>query len=139
MNSTPVPVAVGIIIDTAHRVLIGLRQSHQVGADHWEFPGGKIERDETPYEGLCRELREEINIQVTKALPLTLMPHDYSTYSVELHIFHVTAYEGTPHGAEGQFIEWATLEELKTKRFLKANQEIIYFLQTYVLNAYTEI
>jgi 8-oxo-dGTP diphosphatase len=69
MNSTPghhsVSVA-GVIVDDQHRALLIRRRDNQ----HWEPPGGVLERNETIQAGLCRELREETGLSV-KPLRLT--------------------------------------------------------------------
>src|SRR5438876_7784789 len=81
-----VNVALGIIVRHEHKeVLLSLRAPHVLEGNLWEFPGGKIKNDETSFEALCRELREEIGIIVNKAQSLPLILHHYETYSVKLH------------------------------------------------------
>ena len=59
-----VPVAAGVLTDASGRVLLARRISGRDLAGAWEFPGGKIERNETPEQALKRELKEELGIDV---------------------------------------------------------------------------
>ena len=123
-------VVVGII-KANQRILIALRNNHQVGGNRWEFPGGKIETLETPEAALGRELQEEIGISVKKARFLETVEHHYPSYAVQLHVFEVVDYEGQPRGMENQLIEWADVETLQKRSFLKANDEIMVLLEKY--------
>jgi 8-oxo-dGTP diphosphatase len=99
-------VACGALRDAQGRVLIVERPEGKIAALKWEFPGGKIEADETPREALDRELYEEIGIRVREARPLTLFTHTYRERKVTLHTFLVTAWDGVVHGREQQRFEW---------------------------------
>ena len=79
-----VTVAVGILIDDAGRVLVTHRapDAHQGGL--WEFPGGKVEAEETLLEALTRELREELGVSVEAAEALMVLEHDYGDKQVRL-------------------------------------------------------
>ena len=59
-----VDVAAGILIDGKGHILLAQRADHQHQGGKWEFPGGKIEVGETPEQALCRELQEELGVQV---------------------------------------------------------------------------
>lgn len=99
-------VACGALRDAQGRVLLVERPPGKIAALKWEFPGGKIERGETPRAALDRELHEEISIRVTEARPLTLFTHEYAERKVTLHAFVVTGWEGEVHGREGQRLAW---------------------------------
>jgi len=100
-----------------------LEHSHQGGK--WEFPGGKVEKDETVAQALARELKEEIAIEVLSCQPLTIIKHDYGDKEVLLEVFIVDQYLGEPNAQEGQGQGWFSLNELQTLDFPKANQAII--------------
>lgn len=58
--------------------------------DKWEFPGGKIEAGESPWEALVREIKEETNVTVTGSGELLgIFSHDYGDKRVLLHVFRV--------------------------------------------------
>ncbi|MDC0173307.1 8-oxo-dGTP diphosphatase MutT [Gammaproteobacteria bacterium] len=106
-------------------ILIARRADHLHQGGLWEFPGGKIEKGETHYQSLLRELQEELNIVVTRASPMMQISHDYVDKSVTLDIWKVTKYEGNPQGLEGQEIRWVPMAELPNYDFPAANQPIL--------------
>ncbi len=118
-------VVAGALIDAKDRVLIAQRPAGKHMAGGWEFPGGKIARDETPFDGLVRELREELNIKVLAAEPIVAYTHHYSDRSILLDLWRVTRYEGTPTSAEGQSIKWVALADLESVGLLEADAPMI--------------
>ena len=62
------------LIDADGRVLIARRPEGKAMAGLWEFPGGKVEPDETPEDALIRELREELGIELCKPCPSLICP-----------------------------------------------------------------
>lgn len=106
-------------------ILISRRADHLHQGGLWEFPGGKIDGDETPHAALLRELKEELNMVVTKASPLMQITHDYPDKKVSLDIWTVTEFNGLPVGVEGQEIRWVSLQDLPNFEFPEANQAIL--------------
>lgn len=125
-------VAVGVIVasnaeqQTEYFLTKRLAHSHQGGK--WEFPGGKVESDETVHQALARELKEEIAIEVLSCIPLTKITHDYGDKKVCLEVFIVDHYLGEPTAQEGQQQGWFLLEALRKLDFPQANQSIIELL-----------
>lgn len=107
-----VHVVAAALCDPAGRVLATKRAdgAHQGGL--WEFPGGKLEPGEGRYEGLCRELHEELGIEVSHARPLLRARHDYGDRAVLLDVWKVDGYRGEPHGREGQPLQWVEPDRL---------------------------
>lgn len=118
-------VAVGVVKNKNNEVLISRRHkdAHQGGL--WEFPGGKVECDESVFDALCRELKEELNIDIGFAHPLIRVHHDYKDIHVLLDVWQTQTFEGTPHGKEGQAWQWASLNELHKMEFPEANKPIM--------------
>ena len=96
---------------------------HQGGL--WEFPGGKVEPDESSFDALKRELHEEIGIDVIDSHPLIQIPHDYSDKSVLLEVWKVKEFSGHPHGKENQETQWVSKQDLNQYKFPAANTPII--------------
>ena len=126
-NKKWVDVAIGLLRRN-NAICLSLRQSHQHLADHWEFPGGKIEQGETPQQALTREFKEELGVETTAWQPLIVVPWHYEKVSVRLHVFQTEQCTGEPQGMEGQCIDWCPMEALKDKHFPEANKAILQAL-----------
>ncbi len=119
-----VHVAVGVVEDDRGRVLITRRSDHAHQGGLWEFPGGKVEADETVQQALGRELREELGIEPEALAPLIRIPHDYGDKRVLLDVWRVQAFAGTPAALEGQPMIWVAPSELHDYAFPAANHPI---------------
>lgn len=106
MSKPFIDVAVGIVLRDDGRVLLGQRPAGKPWPEWWELPGGKIEPGETVREALVRELKEELDIDVTAATPWVTYVHEYPKTIVELAFCQVTAWEGEPRGLENQALLW---------------------------------
>ncbi|MDF2939581.1 MAG: hypothetical protein K0R66_223 [Gammaproteobacteria bacterium] len=124
-------VVVGIIINHNKECCIAKRAKHVHLGGLWEFPGGKVESNETAQAALTRELYEELGIMVEQAKSFTQIPHDYEDRKVLLDFWLVTAFKGEPKGKEGQPVKWVSLQELKNYEFPEANKPIISKLLAY--------
>ena len=120
-----VHVAVAVIVNDADEVCISLRHqdAHQGGL--WEFPGGKVESDETVEQALSREIREELGLEILTSRALIRVKHDYGDKSVCLHVRKITGFRGTAAGLEGQQVKWVPVDHLADHDFPEANQAII--------------
>ncbi|MDX1900423.1 MAG: 8-oxo-dGTP diphosphatase MutT [Gammaproteobacteria bacterium] len=114
-------VAAGIIFDDKGHVLIAERLPTQYKSGLWEFPGGKLELHESPFQALQRELREEIGIHVTTAQQWLQVAHEYEERVVVLEAWIIKQFSGEPHGAEGQIIRWVKPEQLVEYEFPDGN------------------
>ena len=109
MNARPIIlVAAAALIDVDGRVLVAQRPSGKSMAGLWEFPGGKVQDDETPEEALVRELREELALDVCGPClhPLTFASHAYDDFHLLMPLYQCRNWEGRPVPQEGQEIRW---------------------------------
>jgi 8-oxo-dGTP diphosphatase len=120
-----IEVAAGVLTDPAGRALIARRPDDGHLGGWWEFPGGKLGAQETPLQGLTRELHEELGIDVRTATPLVEYTHEYPDRIVRLHVWRVTQYDGEPTGEEGQPLRWVSVAELPDAGILPADLPII--------------
>lgn len=118
-------VAVGILRNTHGEVLIAQRPKNTYKGGLWEFPGGKVEAGESAFQALQRELEEELSIKVISADSWLTFQHDYSDRVVLLDTWHVTAFSGTPEGAEGQLIRWVFPHHFNQFQFPEGNRFIL--------------
>jgi 8-oxo-dGTP diphosphatase len=101
-------VAACVLIDADGRVLIARRPEGRSLAGLWEFPGGKIEAQESPEDALVRELREELGIAVDLASlePLSFISHAYADFHLLMPLFLCRRWRGEAAGQEGQELAW---------------------------------
>ena len=102
-------VAAGILLDAEGRYLLGQRPEGKPYAGYWEVPGGKIEKGETIFEALKRELQEELGIDIQSSEELTVLEYDYPHAYVRLHVSIIRDWTGTPQGCENQSLSWELL------------------------------
>ena len=121
-------VAAGVILNDSNEVLLALRPLHKHQGGLWEFPGGKVEPNETVEAALARELFEELSLTIRSPSPLLVTEHDYGDKHVTLDVWVVRQFNGEPHGREGQEQRWVPLQELPSYQFPKANQVIVEIL-----------
>ncbi|MDQ5908872.1 MAG: 8-oxo-dGTP diphosphatase [Pseudomonadota bacterium] len=123
-----VHVAVGVLINADGAVLITRRPDHVHQGGLWEFPGGKVEEGESVITALQRELHEELGVTVLNAEPWLQIRHAYPDKTVLLDVWQVTAWQGEPHGREGQPLTWTLPTTLRTFAFPVADEPIIQAL-----------
>lgn len=143
--------AVGVIQKKNGLVLLAERPIGKPWSGYWEFPGGKIEENETPEQALKRELQEELGIHVTVLYPWLTRSYDYeakydalgnlesSAKTVKLHFFIVTEWKGDPLGLENQTISWQNPEKVDVAPMLPANAPIFTALTLAPIYAITNL
>jgi 8-oxo-dGTP diphosphatase len=124
VSSTKVAVVVGIL-KRGGRFLVAERPVGKPYSGYWEFPGGKIEPDESPLNALKRELEEEIGITVVQATHWQSIDHVYPDKTVHLSLWWVDDYRGEPHSKENQTLHFASLAEMRELKLLEGNVGII--------------
>ncbi len=120
-----VRVAAGVLRRPDGCVLLAQRPAGKIAAGRWEFPGGKIEADETPRAALERELREEIGISVHAARPLLRLRHAYTERTVELDTWLIESWQGEPSGLEDQALAWVQPARIWDYDVLEADGPIV--------------
>ena len=101
-------VAAVALIDRDGRVLLAQRPQGKSMAGLWEFPGGKVEPNETPEACLIRELKEELGIDTWQSClaPLTFASHTYEDFHLLMPLYACRKWDGIAQGIEGQNLEW---------------------------------
>lgn len=105
--------------------LIGQRQKGKHLADYWEFPGGKLELNESPEFALQRELKEEIDIQISGATPFLKVYHRYPEKNILLDCWEVVEYVGNVKAREQQQLRWIELPQIEQFGFPAADIPIL--------------
>jgi 8-oxo-dGTP diphosphatase len=96
------------LVDTDNRVLIAQRPEGKSMAGLWEFPGGKVDAGELPETALVRELKEELNIDITESClaPLTFASHAYDDFHLLMPLYACRQWQGQMTALEGQTLKW---------------------------------
>lgn len=96
------------LVDEDNRVLIAKRPMDRHMGGLWEFPGGKVEENETPEEAVIRELAEELGIDITQSClaPLTFASHDYDNFHLLMPLYICRQWNGEVEAKEGQELAW---------------------------------
>jgi len=124
-------VAACALIDPDGRVLIAQRPPGKAMAGLWEFPGGKVETEETPEAGLIRELSEELGIQVTEAClaPFTFASHRYAAFHLLMPLYVCRRWTGFPEAREHSALKWVRTRELSAYPMPPADLPLIPMLR----------
>ena len=122
------------LIDRDGRVLLAQRPEGKSMAGLWEFPGGKVEPDETPETALIRELKEELAIDTWASClaPLTFASHRYPDFHLLMPLFACRKWDGIPHGREGQALAWVRPTALKDYPMPPADLPLIPILRDWL-------
>jgi 8-oxo-dGTP diphosphatase len=122
-------VVAAALYDQAGRVLIAQRSAGKHMAGRWEFPGGKVGRNETESAALTRELREELGVDVTAARPFMRLTHAYDDRDVELSLWIIEHFSGTPASLDAQQLKWVVPAQLSHEDILEADRPFVTQLQ----------
>lgn len=120
-----VKVVAAILSQPDGSFLLARRPPGKPYAGYWEFPGGKIEADETPAFALSRELFEELGITVSQATPWIARVFVYPHATVSLQFYRVTAWQGNLTAREQQQLAWQKADSISVSPLLPANLPIL--------------
>ena len=113
-----------VVLSDRGRWLVQRRPASGLLPGLWEFPGGRIERGESPEEAARRELREETGLSAVRWVPLGTVRHAYSHFSVELHAFAAQLPATRASGAHGRRRRWVTPSEFRRLPVPKATEKV---------------
>jgi len=105
----PIMLVVAVaLIDVDGRVLLARRPEGKTMAGLWEFPGGKLVPGETPENALIRELKEELDIDVTESClaPFCFASHRYDDFHLLMPLYVCRVWDGIVRAREGQTLTW---------------------------------
>ena len=118
-----------VVLEKKGRWLVQRRPESGLLGGMWEFPGGKIERGESPAEAGARELWEETGVRAPPLTPVGVVRHAYSHFSVELHVFRGTL-PSARRRMPGADRRWVTREAFARLPVARATEKIVDRMRT---------
>ncbi|KSB89219.1 NTP pyrophosphohydrolase [Caulobacter vibrioides] len=124
-------VAAAALIDVDGRVLICQRPEGKSLAGLWEFPGGKVEKGETPEQCLIRELHEELGITVAQAClaPFVFASHTYEKFHLLMPLYLLRRWEGVVTAREHKAMAWVKPDKLSDYEMPPADIPLVAWLR----------
>lgn len=117
-------VAAAIVIDNK-RLLIAQREEGSNMEFKWEFPGGKLEQDETPEEGLIREIKEELDMVIEPVDIFKVVRHRHNEKDILLLAYICRLIEGEGRAVECNDFKWISFDELGQYEYTPADVAIV--------------
>ena len=114
------------VVEHNDRFLIGKRPPGITLAGLWEFPGGKVEPNETPAAAARRECLEETGVPVSVGSPLLVTTQQYEHGCIELHFFSCAPIQPLPDPDEP--FRWVTRSKLTRYEFPAGNRTVLDLL-----------
>lgn len=119
------------LIDEDGRVLIAQRPEGKSLEGFWEFPGGKVEMNESPETALIRELHEELGINTWGSClaPLTFASHKYDEFHLLMPLYVCRKWNGIVQARENQALKWLTPAQILKVKILPADLPLVACLR----------
>lgn len=119
-----IPVVTGLLRKNG-KVLVGQRPNGSSLAGQWEFPGGKVERDESPEQALARELKEELGIEADIGALKYASTHSYGETGIIILFYEVLFWRGEVKPVHHMDLRWIEPAELNSLKIPDANKKIL--------------
>ena len=123
---------VACVLKKNDKILIASRPETKDFSGFFEFPGGKVEKDECLLEALDREIFEELGIRLDFSKIYYLNNYRILKYNISLHFFLCLRWFGKIKNKEKQTLKWIAPKELDDYKLLKSNESFKIFLNNFI-------
>jgi 8-oxo-dGTP diphosphatase len=113
---------VAAVIANEGRYLITQRRPAAVLPLLWEFPGGRVESNESDADALKREVRHRLSVEIDVGELISFVSHPYDHYTVDLYLYECRVVAGELRAANVQAFRWVTSEEFDRYPFTPADE-----------------
>lgn len=113
---------VAAVVAVDGRYLITQRRGSAVLPNLWEFPGGRVEADETDSAALRREINERLGVHVDVGQMISFVSHPYEHYKVDLYLYECRLVSGELRARGVQAFRWITSDEFDNHDFAPADE-----------------
>lgn len=120
---------VAAIIKKNNKYFCAQRKDSGELAKKWEFPGGKIEHNETHEEALTREIHEELNTKIKVKKYIATVNYEYNSFILIMHCYLCDIIEGELELSEHLDSKWASKNEMLNMDFAAADIPVIKYLK----------
>ena len=115
----------GIAIQSDLLFIARRKQDHTEMSHRWEFPGGKVEPNETSRQAIVREIKEELDTTIQVEEYFDTVEYDYPNFHLSMECFICTILEGKLTLLEHESAKWLTKETLDLVDWLPADLGLI--------------
>jgi len=120
-----VAAVIGAEKENGEPIIFATQRGYGEFKDGWEFPGGKIEAGETPQEALKREIREELDTEISVGESIVTVEYDYPTFHLSMDCFWAEVVSGDLVLREHEAAKWLTKAELDSVEWLPADVIVV--------------
>ena len=118
--------------DKKEPIIFATQRGYGEFKDGWEFPGGKIEEGEIPQDALKREIREELDTEISVGELIDTIEYDYPTFHLSMDCFWAEVTKGHLELKEAEAAKWLTKDQLDSVAWLPADITLIDKIQGYM-------
>ncbi|HZH61786.1 MAG TPA: (deoxy)nucleoside triphosphate pyrophosphohydrolase [Metabacillus sp.] len=118
-------VVAAIIENDQNEILCALRSPQMSMPNMWEFPGGKVEKDEDIYSALAREIKEELNCTIETVDLFHDHTHEYDSFIINLISIKCKIVSGQPSASEHSAFIWLKRENLESLKWAPADIPVV--------------
>ncbi len=122
MDKLPLIRVVAAVISHEERYLITQRRPAAALPLLWEFPGGRVEEDETDEQALRREIRHRLEVEVEVGERIAFTHHPYQSYSVDFYLYGGRITQGEPRARAVHAFKWVRSGEFDNYPFTPADE-----------------
>lgn len=122
-NRKQIEVVAAVIVDAGK--VFATQRGYGEFKDGWEFPGGKMEKGESPQQALLREIKEELDTEISVGELLDTIEYDYPNFHLTMHCYLCTVKSGCLVLKEHEAAKWLSRESLDSVEWLPADKALI--------------